>query len=140
MSVVNGANANQTTFNAAFVSKTVNSTTVGQVSLANVDGSSGSSITNIQRELNSLASFLGKAVNQSATALPSWTNNTTGASSDDIFDRADALTVKMETHTHTGAAGQGAPINLATSVAGVLPIANGGLGAGAYASGEILYA
>jgi hypothetical protein len=121
MSVSNGQTANATTFNGAFVSKVVNSTTIGQVTLANADGSSGSSVTNIQRELNALNSFLGKSSNVAYNTLPTWVNNDVGASSDPVFDRVDSLTVKFNSstgHRHTGAAGD-APAIAASALIGL---------------------
>ena len=143
MSVANGQTANQTTFNGAFVSKTVNSTTIGQVTLNNADASSGGTVTNMQRELNSLASFVGKGTNLSATLKPVWTSSIVGASGDGLFERSGALTVKFlgsGGHTHSGSNGQGDQISLTTSVAGVLPVARGGLGAVTFPTGEALFA
>lgn len=91
MSVTNGQIANQTTFNNAFMSRTVDTSTVGKVDLNNAAAVSGTAIVNVQRELNSLASFLGKALNIAKDALPTWTEDEIGAAGDDVFERVDAL-------------------------------------------------
>ncbi len=127
MSVSNGQSANASVFNAAFMSKTANSTTVGQVGLNNADSSSGTALTNIQREFNALSSWTGKALNVAKDVLPTWTNNDIGASTDSLFDRADAVAPLFNGttgHKHTGADGDGAPIDLTTGVVGVLPAAH----------------
>ena len=64
MSVINNQIANATTFNNAFLSRLSNSDTVGIVGLLNTNPASGSSISNVQREFNSLGSFLGQSPNQ----------------------------------------------------------------------------
>lgn len=92
--ITNGQLANQTSFNNAFVSRTVNTSTVGKLDLNNAAAESGTAISNSQRELNSLASFLGKALNIAKDALPSWTSDDVGTLSDDIFERVDALTIQ----------------------------------------------
>ena len=100
--------------NNALASKLVNNTLVGQQTLANTDPSSGGTVTNIQRELNSLASYTGKATNVAASAFPSWSSNVVGASTDSLFDRTDAidgLFDEVTGHGHTGAAGDGVPIS-----------------------------
>lgn len=92
-------------------------------------GGSGSQVTNVQRELNSMASFAGKSLNSASADLPSWTSNDVGASSDDLFNRADATSLLFNGdaasgHTHDGTDGQGPQIDLTTSVTGELPVAN----------------
>jgi hypothetical protein len=52
MAVTDGQDADQTSFNNAFLSRTTDSDTVGKVSLANVDAASGNSLTNIQAWIN----------------------------------------------------------------------------------------
>lgn len=95
MSVVNGQRANATNFNAAFVSKTVDSTTIGKLDLNNSDTASGSEITNAQREFNAIASFLGSAVNAIKTITPTWISNNVGTASDTIKAKIEALDVKI---------------------------------------------
>ena len=114
MAVVNGQQANQTTFNTAFMSRTQDTSTVGKVDLENTDVASGANIDNAQRELNKLNTFAGSTVNTPAGSLPSWANLDVGSSSDSLFARADALTAKFNAgsgHAHSGAPGDGAPIS-----------------------------
>lgn len=111
MAVSNGQLANQTTFNNAFVSRTNDSSTVGKITLSNADTNT---ITDIQREANSAASFMGKAVNIAASALPEFTEDYVGATGDDLFNRVDALTLRFDGddgHGHTGNDGDGPQIN-----------------------------
>jgi len=68
MSVVNGQIANQTTFNEAFVSRKVDSDTVGRVGLKNVLPESGAEIQNAQRYINELADVTGVLNEGDATA------------------------------------------------------------------------
>ena len=99
MSVSNGQQANETTFNEAFVSKTTDSTTVGKIDLNNADAASGTQITNAQRQHNSIASFVGAVVNGVQNLLPTWVSNAVGLSTDTLKDRAEALTVQVGTNT-----------------------------------------
>ena len=92
MSITDGRPANQTTFNNAFASKQAENTLTGKQNLANVDAASGSTVTNAQREVNSLNSFTGRAAGSAYNATPNWSDNSVGTSGDDLKDRADALT------------------------------------------------
>lgn len=114
MSVFNGQLANATTFNNAFLSRTVDSSTVGRITLANADPASGASISNIQREFNSQRSFLGSAANQPISYLPPWTASDVGAPTDPVFHRVDAITAEFNAtsgHSHDGTTGSGGPIS-----------------------------
>lgn len=113
MSVSNGQVANQTTFNNAFVSRTVDSSTVGKVDLLNEDAESGATVENIQRELNSEASYTGKSLESAFDDLPAWGNNDVGTSGDNLTERADALTAAFNAttgHNHEGGTGEGPPL------------------------------
>lgn len=92
MSVTNGQKANQTTFNTAFVSRTVDSSVIGKIALNNTAPESGAIVTNIQREFNSLCSFLGKTLNSVMDNLPVWVSTNAGDPGDNIFERVEALT------------------------------------------------
>lgn len=121
--VTNGQTANASTFNTAFMSRTVDTSTVGKVDLVNPDGASGTSIANTQRELNKLNTFVGSVANTDQNTLPTWTNNDVGASTNSVKARADALTEKFNLttgHGHTGTAGDGALISAADIVDGPL--------------------
>lgn len=97
MSVSNGQNLDETTFNNAFVSKTADSSIASEVELADADAVSGSTVTNVQRELNSLNSFLGKVLNTAKDLLPTWATNNVGSSSDDVKTRVEALDANVST-------------------------------------------
>lgn len=100
MSTTNGQPANQNTFNNAFVSRTDPTTsTNAELALTNTNPGSGASITNAQKEQNSIASYAGKAVNASATALPVWVDTSVGTPTDDLTERAEALTVEAGAQT-----------------------------------------
>lgn len=92
MSVSDGQSANAATFNGAYLSKDTNSTGTAQYSLNNADSSSGSSVTNIQREFNAISSWTGKSLNVAKDNKPTWTSSDIGASSNSLFDRIDAVT------------------------------------------------
>ena len=105
MSISDGQPANQTTFNNAFPSRTVDTTMSGQVDLLNADSESGDTIENVQRELNSEASYTGKAINAAKDALPAWSSTAAGAAGDDLTERAEALTAEFDPatgHDHDG--------------------------------------
>lgn len=91
MTVSNGQLANQTSFNTAFMSRTVDTDTIGKVGLVDTDVVSGTGIDNAQRELNALASFLGGIVNQAKTYLPTWATSFFGNASDSIKERIEAI-------------------------------------------------
>jgi hypothetical protein len=93
MSVSNGQQANETTFNAAFSSKTADNELVGNQNLNDPDVASGTQVTNVQREHNSIASYVGKAINALKDALPAWVSTAVGSPTDDLTQRAEALTV-----------------------------------------------
>ena len=114
MAVVNGQVANQTTFNNAYLSRTQNSDTVAVIGLLNALVASGGSITNIQRELNKLNSFVGAVANDVYNALPSYTNNQIGGINDPLDTRVDALSGAFDNttgHTHDGTPGSGGPVS-----------------------------
>lgn len=121
MSVSNGQLANETTFNNAFISRTVDTSTVGKLDLLNVAAASGATISNIQRALNSLFSAIGFANNQVYNFTPVWTSTVVGATDDTVIERSDLLSEKFHAttgHGHSGSAGDGGPI-LASSLTSV---------------------
>lgn len=94
MSVSDGQSVNAAISNAAFVSRTANTDTTGKVDLLNTsDAASGSTITNIQRLLNGLASFTGASTSGAYTQEPNWSDNSVGTSSDNLEERSEALTI-----------------------------------------------
>lgn len=98
MSVNDGQQANETTFNNAFGSKTDDNTYVGKQTLNNSDTASGVQVTNVQREHNSIASYAGKAINALKDVLPTWVSTAVGLSTDNLTERAEALTVQVGTN------------------------------------------
>lgn len=90
MSVTNGQPANQDTLNNAFVSKTTDSTMAKNLELDDATAGQGPSIDQVQRELNSLGSFMGKPPNSPSDDTPTWTNNFYGSPTDDIKERVEA--------------------------------------------------
>ena len=95
MSVSDGQGADQTTFNNAFMSKATDSTTVGKQTLNNADVASGTQVINQQTEQNSAASYIGKAINALKDILPSWSSTSVGTGTDNLTQRAEALTVQV---------------------------------------------
>lgn len=84
MSVSNGQLANQTTFNNAFMSRTVDTSTVGRINLANALAVSGPTITNVQRELNGLGAFIGRASGSTFDSLPTYSSTNVVTNSTDL--------------------------------------------------------
>lgn len=121
MPVNDGQSVNAAVTNAAFLDSTVDDTATGKITLANVEAVSGSSVTNIQREHNSIASFVGKALNAVKDFLPTYTNNQGFTANETLLDRIDALTAKFHSisgHSHDGTDGSGAPISSITTIFG----------------------
>ena len=76
---------------------------------------SGASVINLQREVNGLGAFSGRAAGSTFDSLPTWTNTDVGTASDTLKDRSDTITATFnETtgHNHDGTAGNGAPIDV----------------------------
>lgn len=112
MGVLDGQKVNQSVTNAAFINKNQDDTMPGVLGLTNSATASGSSVTNTQRQFNSIVSFLGMALNLAKDLLPTWLTTNRGTSSDTVFQRVEALDAAFDSstgHNHNGA-GQGAPI------------------------------
>jgi hypothetical protein len=119
--ILDGQPVNQAYTNPAFLDRRADDTAIGKYTLSNTDPTSGSSVTNIQKEHNSIASFTGKSLNSSATNLPTWTNTQVGSSTDNLKTRADLLTGRFDGstgHTHDGTNGNG-PNIVASTLASV---------------------
>lgn len=102
--------------NAAFLDANGDDTGIGVYTLANALTASGPQVDNLQREHNSAASFMGKALNTVKNDIPVWINNDRGLLTDSLFARTDDLThafnvSRLIGHTHSGAAGQGPKIS-----------------------------
>jgi hypothetical protein len=110
MSVTNGQKANQTTFNNAFVSRTVDTDTAGKVTLKRAAGS-GAQVTDTQLAINQLEAATGadevnSGTNYGAPASTIADGDTHKVALKKLADKFHAATG----HTHSGAAGDGAPI------------------------------
>lgn len=99
MSISDGQKVNAANSNSAWVSKTSDDTKVGKLDLADTDPASGATINNVQRELNSEASFTGKATNAAENATPTYTSDAVGIANEDLQARAGALTVRVDSNT-----------------------------------------
>lgn len=121
MGVIDGTPVDAATTNPAFLDANADDTGQGKYTMANTDPISGPSITNIQREHNSIASFVGKVTNAVFDFLPTFTNNqgfTTAIQS--IMDRVEELSLKFNNtlgigHDHSGS-GMGVNIDAGTVV------------------------
>lgn len=112
--IVDGTPVDAATTNAQKLDKVSDDTAVGIIGLNSVAAASGSAVTNLQREHNSAASFMGKTLNSAKDDLPAWTANNGLTSTDDLFERTDALSAKFHQttgHGHTGAAGDGPAVD-----------------------------
>lgn len=119
MSVSDGQNADEVTFNDAFMSRNEDTSTTGQVDLKNVDAPSGASIANIQRAINSLCSSLGISNAEAYNFLIAWASAIVGSASSSAKDKIDALTLKFRGtatlgHNHDGTDGQGEKVSAAS--------------------------
>ncbi len=93
MSVSNGQNANETTFNGAFMSRTADTSTTGVVNLNNTtDGDSGDEIANAQQFINEIADSDGTAGQDDADRKNYANNNyiVDGDSRKTAIERLDA--------------------------------------------------
>lgn len=127
MSVSNGQTANETTFNAAFLSRTSDTSTAKNIQLANSATAEGTTVTSIQRAANALASTIGISVNAVYNYTITWASDIVGSANDTIKARVEAIVAKFHGttgHTHAGSNGNGPQINLTSAVTGVLPNAN----------------
>lgn len=112
--VHDGQAVNETNTNAAFLDAQEDDTALGKITLSNPDALSGSSVTNIQTEHNSIAYYVGKAINALKDALPAWTSTDAGSGTDNITQRTEALTAKFNSttgHSHSGSSGDGALVS-----------------------------
>jgi hypothetical protein len=116
MSVSDGNLANQSTFNSSFMSREVDTTTVGKVDLLNAVPASGANVINIQKFINSVASALGMTTAEVYNFLFTYSSDVVGASNNTVLARLNALTEKFRgglglSHTHSGVDGQGEKVS-----------------------------
>jgi hypothetical protein len=130
--IVDGQPVNAAASNAAWLAKNGDDTASGKITLSDTDtATSGSSITNAQRELTAHASAMGIPINQAKTYTPTWLYSWFGTTTDSIVTRISNLVGKFlgtGGHAHSGVDGDGSKV-AATNLTGQLPIASGGTGA-----------
>lgn len=116
MAVSNGQLANQNTFNNAFMSRTVDTSTVGIVNLANGSPASGSAVANIQQAHNETFDAVGMTGISDTTRKDYSSNNvlSNGDSHKTSLGKLDAEFDSSTGHSHSGAAGDGKPISAST--------------------------
>lgn len=99
MSVSNGQLANQTTFNTAFMSRTVDTSTAGKVDLANVAAASGPTVTNAQREINGLGAFTGRTSGTAFDSTPTYASENVITSGESLKEAIEALDAQQDPET-----------------------------------------
>lgn len=114
MGVVSGSPVSAANTNNAFLDANADDSAIGKISFNNADTASGTQVTNIQQNINSINTYTGRISNSDKDTLPAWTNNDVGTSLDNLHSRSESLTAKFNPtsgHKHTGAAGDAPPIN-----------------------------
>lgn len=112
MSISDGQPVNAAATNAAFMSRTVDTSTIGKVSLQE---SGSGSIGDIQKLTNAIMSDIGRATEVDATSKDYSSNNVV-ANGDDrkvAIGKLDAEFDSTTGHNHDGSAGNGKPISAA---------------------------
>jgi len=115
--VSNGQYANEDSFNDAFMARNGDTDTIGKVDLLNADAASGSTISNLQRAVNSLCSVLGITNAEVKDFIYTWASSHTGAATETFIARIEALTNRFRGgtglgHNHSGVNGQGEKITV----------------------------
>jgi len=129
--VNDGQPVNAAITNAAFLNKNQNDTDPFVITLSNSAGTSGTTINNVQKQLNSTSSFLGSSVNQGLSYLPTWATTNRGTSGDSVFTRVEAIDTAFDGssgHTHDGTTGNGPQLSFSTATTGTVGISRGGTG------------
>lgn len=115
MGVTDGQAVSAAVTNPAFLDANADDTALGKISLANVDPLvSGPTVTNIQREINSLDSYTGRPAGGAFDLEPTFTNSQGFTATENLTERAEELSAKFHSstgHGHSGAAGDGGPIS-----------------------------
>ncbi len=90
--IVDGQAVNAANSNAAWLAKNGNDTTVGIVTLAKSDsGVSGSTVANVQRYLNALASSVGVATNSVYNYTITWASDAIGTANQTVKARIESI-------------------------------------------------
>lgn len=119
--ISDGEPVNQAVTDAAFLFKNADDQDPAKLDFVNTDAASGAFVTNIQRNVNSVFSFVGAAINGVYNLLPTWVTNNRGSSSNTLFQRIGAIDTAFDPstgHKHTGGAGDAPPIT-ASSIGSV---------------------
>jgi len=95
LAILDGQAVNAQNSNAAWVSRLVDTDTVGKVDLKN---DAHADVLDAQRELNSLAQQLNKPLNQAVGTKVGWASNSIGNSSDFFKERIDNLQTVIESN------------------------------------------
>lgn len=101
MSVSNGQDADQDTFNNAFMSRTADTSTAARIDLEDItNAASGATIANIQRSINGVHNFVGSAIEGAHDQDPTWTSDalTGTVAGESIKDRVDAVQSVVESN------------------------------------------
>jgi hypothetical protein len=132
MSVTNGEKADEQTFNSSFVSREVDDNKAAQLTLDDPDTAThGTSIVSVQKESNSIASFVGKAVNTVKDLLPTWASDAIGTPNQTVKARVDSVQGQVETNV-SNIAGNSADIADVRTTTGT---ADGDVDMGTYTAG-----
>ena len=121
MAILDGEPVNAAVSNPSWISKNTDDVTPSKLGLGNTAPESGSTVSNLQTEVNSSASFMGKALNAVKDILPAWATSNRGTSSDTLLARAEATDTAFNGttgHKHTGSTGDGTRVD-AISIANV---------------------
>lgn len=130
MGIVNGEAVDQVYTNAAFIAKNNADQMPYQLDFTGSQPSSGPTVTDVQRNINSINSFVGASTNAAYNALPTWATNNRGLSTDSVFLRVKAIDTAFDVstgHIHDGTAGNGPKLTF-SNFTGTLPISQGGTG------------
>lgn len=114
MGISDGQPVDAANSNPAWLDANADDQAQGKIDFINPAGPSGPSVINIQREINSLNSFTGRASGSAFNVKPAWVNNDVGSTTDDLETRTDLLTQRFNGgsgHAHTGSSGEGPQIS-----------------------------
>jgi len=89
--VLDGQAVNAAVTNPAFINKNSSDVMPFTLDFTDPTTSSGSSIHNIQKNINAIASTLGIPVDQVYNYIRAWTNNNFGTTSDTAYARIEAI-------------------------------------------------
>lgn len=80
------------------MSRLNNTSTVGEVDLNSPSTASGTQVPNSQREHNSIASYVGKALNTAKDLLPTWASDVIGSPNQTIKARIESVQASLQTN------------------------------------------